>query len=501
VVVAVSVVLEARPRTESIPVARHPIPHSRSVERRDARWTWLALALFVAFQVVVILQQRTGPFLDEGIYITAGLRTLEGHGLDDGYATWLSGSLAWPVVSALGYELAGLVGARLVALVAVTIGVTAALKASANLYGHRVRLMAAIFVLPWGPLLALAHLAVIDALAVCGLGLSMWALTELARRNHRGWLTLSALGFAGAVLAKYPVAFLAPPLLALLVALRGRRSLIDVSIFVLAAGALLQIFFLPLREQLSSFVTWRMANDPDFGVSLPTVALTLGLATAVPFAIAAAGVAATPRKGVALALLSGMVIFPLYHLLTGSSVSANKHVVFGALLALPLLGLALARGFERRAGGALTSVAVALFGLVGVHQMDLLDRSWPDVRPAEAYLKAHVEPGDVVLSAGHWPYLPGLYGEGRLASPWDSYDAYRIQDEGFDRSLCEVDWFVEERLGAAWPPEVLAQIQACGSFAEVHRSLSPVTNLANDFRLVDYEVTTVVWRNTTDQRS
>ncbi len=50
--------------------------------------------------------QLNGPFLDEGIYVAAGLRTLQGHGISDNYLSWFSGSLMWPVIAALGWKAA-----------------------------------------------------------------------------------------------------------------------------------------------------------------------------------------------------------------------------------------------------------------------------------------------------------------------------------------------------------------------------------------------------------
>ena len=67
---------------------------------------WLLLAVFLAAELAVCAMQLNGPFLDEGIYLAAGLRTLQGHGIGDGYLTWFSGSLMWPVIAAVGLEAA-----------------------------------------------------------------------------------------------------------------------------------------------------------------------------------------------------------------------------------------------------------------------------------------------------------------------------------------------------------------------------------------------------------
>ena len=55
-------------------------------------------AAFLAIQLGIIALAANGPFVDESLYIAAGLRVLEGHGLADGYIAWFNGSpFVWPV--------------------------------------------------------------------------------------------------------------------------------------------------------------------------------------------------------------------------------------------------------------------------------------------------------------------------------------------------------------------------------------------------------------------
>ncbi len=71
-------------------------------------------------ELIVSSLELRGPFMDEGIYVAAGLRTLQGHGISDNYMSWFSGSLMWPVIAALGWKAFGLAGARAAAAVCVT---------------------------------------------------------------------------------------------------------------------------------------------------------------------------------------------------------------------------------------------------------------------------------------------------------------------------------------------------------------------------------------------
>ncbi|NIV38315.1 MAG: hypothetical protein GWN58_55520, partial [Anaerolineae bacterium] len=58
------------------------------------RGTLLVLGLWFLFCLATL--DYNGPFFDEGIYATAGQRTLEGHGYTDGYLRWFYGTLLWP---------------------------------------------------------------------------------------------------------------------------------------------------------------------------------------------------------------------------------------------------------------------------------------------------------------------------------------------------------------------------------------------------------------------
>lgn len=459
------------------------------------------MGVFIGFQTAVIVASVTGPFLDEGIYVTAGLRTLDGFGLADGYLTWFAGSLLWPVLTASAYQIGGLVGSRMCALLFVTIGLAAALQATAELYGRRVALMSALVLLSWGPALALAHLAVYDTLAVAGVGVALLGVIRLHRRDHRGWIVVTAASLAVAFVAKYPALLCAAPLCAVVVATRRRRAVIDLVVLGVVLAALAQMFFLPLREELSAFVLWRIDNDAAFGVTLPMVAVELGLLLAVPAVAALAGAWIVPREGVAVALLSGMAVFPLWHLAAGNIVGASKHVVFGVILCAPLLGVALAR---MTAGPARTPLVIAIMALlvpVGITQMSLLDHRWPDTRPAAGYLSRNVKPGDTILTSNAWTYTAPLYAQGVLRSPWDVYDVYRERHGQIAGSVCDFDWFVDEHSGYGWPERVRTAVEACNSYEPVLRSTTPVTDLNQDLWFHTFDVVTTVWRNTTAERS
>lgn len=465
-------------------------------------WRCAAFSAFCGLQITIILGRHTAPFLDEGTYITAGLRTLEGHGLSDGYLTWFAGSLVWPILSALGYLAADLdlTGTRLIALLCVVTGIAAGMQAIADLYGERAALLSTVVLLSWGPVLVLAHLGVYDTLALTGVGVALFAVVRAARRDHRGWIVVAGIAVLLAIIAKYPAAVFAPALAGLLVVLRRRLARIDLVIFTAVVLVGLQLAFLPLRSQVAAFLAWRVGNDPDFGVTTSTVVFTLGWLLAVPLVLALLGALTVPHPIVSVPLLLGAIVLPAWHVVAGNSVGASKHAVFSALLVAPLIGAGLGRIAQRPAGVVVTVIVVAGAAVAGVTQMQLLDSQWPDVRPAADYLTAHVDRDDRILVPGAWRYTVGLYGRGELSSPWHTYDVYRAEHGQIDRPVCSFDWFVEEERGYRWPRRLLVAVEACNSFEPVHRSSSTVTNLGNDLRLHSYNVVTTVYRNTADER-
>jgi hypothetical protein len=199
-----------------------------------------------------------------------------------------------------------------------------------------------------------------------------------------------------------------------------------------------------------------------------------------------------------------MMIWPAYHLISGNPVSLSKHLVLGHLFAYPLLGLALSTLWEdgkhshtvRRSAAILIVLALAAIGLV---QLDRFNRAWPDAREAADYLIRHVQPGQKLLINESWPYTMYLYGEGRIDSPWDVFDVYRIVQGQAEMDLCEYDWFVDSEGSYEWPESVLQTIQRCGEFQPVFSTTSTVVGLGSDLNYISYPVEIGVWQNTSDR--
>ncbi len=453
---------------------------------------WLLLAVFLAAELAVCAMQLNGPFLDEGIYLAAGLRTLQGHGIGDGYLTWFSGSLMWPVIAAFGWKLLGLAGARAAAAICVTAGLAGMLKATGNLLGMRVRAATALAAVISGPVIALAHLAVYDALAVAFVGGAFWAMTEFLRRDHRGWLAAAALLYALAGLAKYPaLMFAGPPLAALVVVERGRRARLDLGLAAFIVCAVLLVYFLSDRAQLAAFEAFRTQNNPNFHVGRNQIVYSQIYFTAVPLLLALVGTAVIENRRLALALLTGLIGAPVYHLITGNPSGDQKHVVFGLLFILPLIGVTISHALYRWRSAVAVPVLVAL-GMFGLVQATRIDEGWGDLRGSVEVLTRDVRPGEKLLVSSSWVEAAYLYDRGRIASPNDVYDVYRVQHLGKPFNVCEFDWFIEVPGGEPWPPAIRRAVQRCG-FRKVYESSATLTGLGSNLRFVTYRAPIEIW--------
>lgn len=485
-------------------------PTIQVAKRHSARlylWATIAvLILFIGFEIALIISQRTGPFGDEAIYIFAGMRTIEGHGLTDNYLTWFAGSLLWPVVAASGYIVGGLVGARLIALACTSLAIFASARAARNLFSEPAQLWTALALVVSGPVIYLAHLAVYDQLALAGVAVSFWAVSRLGRQDERRWLLVAVLAFAIAVIAKYPMILCLTPLVGVVFALRRKRAQADLFILLSASIALLLIYVLPLRDQLVQFLLWRQENNPSFGATTETVHFSLLWYGALAWLLA--GVAAVimwvadkNKRLLIIVLIGGLLLWPAYHFIIDNVVSEEKHQVFGFLFGYPLIGAMLAwiwlrPGVWRWLRRGVVIAALLATAYAGIAQAMQMDRGWPDTRPAAQYLATHVRPGQPILASDAAPYQMTLYRNGNLQSPWDIYDTYRVAHGEYKGSLCTADWFVDEVGGISWSATVRQQIQACGTFKEVFSSTSMVTQLGHSLDFVTYPVNITVWVNT-----
>jgi 4-amino-4-deoxy-L-arabinose transferase-like glycosyltransferase len=462
------------------------------------RAAWLILAVWLVFCLATL--DYNGPFFDESIYITAGQRTLEGHGYTDGYLVWFAGSLLWPMLAIIGYKIAGLIGTRVIAALLAAVAFAAVVRATANVFGEKAGFWAALALALSAPFLSLAHLGVYDLPALAGIAVSFWAIVKMAKSDNRGWLALAILAFIFGFFGKYPMGIMALPLVGVIFALRARKAFMDVAIFGLVSLAITLAFYLPGREQLSQTLSWSIANKPTFDVTPAMIAAAIIYVSGAPFVLALIGwLVAKDKHILATILLLSLAIWPAYHMATANPASLDKHLVFGFLFAYPLIGLGLATIWERWQGKLVALASVVVLVALGNFEIGNYDRAWPDVRQTANYLVGQVQPGQQLLINESWPYTMYLYVDGRINSPWDVFDAFRITHGESKISLCQYDWFVNSEGSYKWPDSILKEIQQCGDFKPVFSRVTMVVGLGSDLEYVAYPVKTTVWRNTSSE--
>ena len=184
----------------------------------------LVLIILAAFLFRVINLNYNTPFLDEAIYIKLGEKVLEGHWQEESPFSWIGGMpLFYPSLSALFYNIGGLLGSRLLNVLLGTLSVYL-------LYGFTFKLhlsdisdnnefiagisafLLAVMSIP----VYLSRLAIYDMLSftffLAGL---FFLLSGLADKKHGLWQKenfyfLSALSLFLSFLAKYTTLILFP---------------------------------------------------------------------------------------------------------------------------------------------------------------------------------------------------------------------------------------------------------------------------------------------------
>ena len=421
------------------------------------------MAAFLAVQAGIIALDVNGPFVDESLYIVAGMRVLEGHGVADGYLTWFNGSpFVWPVVAALGHHAAGLPGARFAAVLFSAVTLLAFAKTAEILLGRSASEWGALALGLNGLFMALAHFAVYDVAALTGLAVAMWCAA-------RGSVTAAALAFAGAVIAKFGHVLMIVPLLGLLIAARGLTHAVRaVAIFLAVAGVVLTAYFwLTFGSPVpTSPVTYFQQTFGRARVHIAVLQIIFGL---LPLALATVGAVVAWRGGrrlLAVTCLLALGVYPAFHVWTANFVSGQKHVVAGFLFGYLLAGVTLERLWRSRSRGGMVAVLSALT-IWGALQCYWQDHSWSDTRMLARHLASHMKRGDRVVAESSWNYTLYLYPRGLIGSPADVIDAnYAPRDDR--RDLCGIPWLAGNPDRA---PMIRDALGRCGH-ERVHSSTS-----------------------------
>jgi hypothetical protein len=382
----------------------------------DLRWPLLAVLIVQAVLSLRLVWSNTA-FQDEALYLRAGhlewARWLHGTPIPD-FPSYFSGApVIYPPIGALADSLGGLAAARILSL-CLMLGVTSLLWATTRrLYGQRAALLAAGLFATLAGTQFLGAFATFDAMALFLLTLAAWLGVRSA--DCQRWAGTVLLVTAGVCLAaadavKYATGLFTPVVLVVVAVAVARQRGVRAG---LAAGLVAGCSWLLLvlaailagGHDYWLGVTTTTLDRPQSDVAVTTVLQHSYVWTGLILVLAVLGAVLAVRgeargKLLPAILLVAALLAPAEQARLHTTVSLQKHVVFGAWFAAIAAGYAMARlsrvdpGRGWAAVMALPIVASTLFGSMG--QAAALYHVWPNSAAVVSALRAeiHSHPGN-----------------------------------------------------------------------------------------------------------
>jgi hypothetical protein len=426
-------------------------PHAVTPDARPSRaGNDHGLLLIAVLTIQVILSLRlvwtNTAYVDEATYLWAGHLEIAHwlHGTPvPPFQTSLSGApVLYPPIAAIADSAGGLVGARILSLVFMT-GTTVLLwDITSRLFGQRAAFFAAALFALLGPTQFVGALATYDAMALLLMAVSVWCV--VAARDHgdsTALLVAGAVTLALANAAKYATVLFDPVvvgLAALAIAReRGPKPALGRAGYLAAVVTALAAALLALGGPLyiSGVISTTLARAA--GHDSPVLVLEDSWKWVGAVAILAwAGVIVCEGRGnrrqvmILVLLAVAAMLAPLEQARIHTLTSLPENVDFGAWLAAPAAGYALARlsRISRRkslsfvAGGFMAAVVILPVAAIGSAQAKTLYRAWPDSSSAMSQLRTLVRsyPGHYLVedydipayylgSSVSWPQWSGTW--------------------------------------------------------------------------------------------
>lgn len=389
---------------------------ARPSRERRAVWNNHSLLLLIAILTIqVVLSLRlvwsNTAYIDEATYLWAGHLEIAHwlHGTPvPPFQTWFSGApIVYPPIAAMADSVGGLVGGRILSLVFM-IGTTAVLwNITSRLFGSRAAFFATALFAILGPTQFLGAFATYDAMALLLMAISTWCV--VAARDHGDSTALLVAGAVALALAnatKYATALFDPVVIvlaALVIAqTRGAKPALGRAGYLAAVVTALVAALLALGGALYMAGVMYTTLARAIGNNSPVLVLEDAWKWAGVVCIFAwIGVIICLRRGskgqakvLALLAAAGMLA-PLEQAHIHTITSLHKHVDFGAWLAAPAAGYALAQLSRISKRKSLSFVAAVLIaaaailpvGALGSAQARSLFHGWPDSSTVIAKLR------------------------------------------------------------------------------------------------------------------
>lgn len=422
--ISVVSVLDATPfRPAAIRDRRPPLhpqvgAEDRTPPRRRVNLRWPLLAALAAQTALTVrLTWANTAFQDEALYLRAGhlewARWLHGTPIPD-FPSYFSGApVIYPPIAALADNLGGLAAARILSL-CLMLGVTTLLwTTSARLFGQRAALLATGLFATLAGAQFLGAFATYDAIALFLLALAVWLGVRSADCEFRARTVLliaSGMTLAVADAVKYATVLFTPVVIVVVALAVSRKQRVGTAMAAALAtlGSWLVLIAISLLAGGHDYwlgITASTLDRPQSDATTATILQRSYVWTSLILILAVLGALLairTKERGRFLPaiLAAAVLLVPAEQARLHTTVSLQKHVVFGAWFAAIAAGYAMARlsrvdpGWGWAPVMALPIAASTLFGSIG--QADALYQVWPRSTEVISYLRSavHSHPGN-----------------------------------------------------------------------------------------------------------
>jgi 4-amino-4-deoxy-L-arabinose transferase-like glycosyltransferase len=382
----------------------------------DLRWPLLAVLIVQVVLSLRLIWSNTA-FQDEALYLRAGhlewARWLHGTPIPD-FPSYFSGApVIYPPIGAVADSIGGLAAARILSL-CLMLGVTSLLWATTRrLYGQRAALLAAGLFATLAGTQFLGAFATFDAMALFLVALAAWLGVRSADcQRWAGTVLLVTTGvcLAAADAVKYATGLFSPVVLVVVAvaAARQRGVRAGLAAGLVAGGSWLILVLAAILAGGHDYwlgITTTTLDRPQSDVAVTTVLQHSYVWTSLILVLAVLGAVLAVRgeargKLLPAILLVAALLAPAEQARLHTTVSLQKHVVFGAWFAAIAAGYAMARlsrvdhGRGWAAVMALPIAASTLFGSMG--QASSLYRVWPNSAAVVTAIREeiHSHPGN-----------------------------------------------------------------------------------------------------------
>src|SRR3989344_2048534 len=346
----------------------------------------LHLIILYAFVVRIINIDYNSPFLDEAIYVVFGKKILEGQFREVADSiSWVGGlPFFYPLLSAIFYQIGGILGSRIF-----------------NVFLGTAATFAATTAIP----IALSRLAIYDMLSFTIFLMAIVIFQKALQEGNRFRYLSSAIALFFAFLAKYIVAIFFPFLLALPIYLNLKREERAATITILKYFWLplifLSMFYLIIN--FSSLVDFTLGQTLKEMASFSAILENFWKYLWISYLFSLGGVIVLwqKKKGALTILLAVASVLPLIaHLVAREGLSVAQHSFLSLIFILPLVGIFFSTIIQKnpKAGILLAGAAIAFNLFYSASKVRELESFWPNTDKAVWALKAEVTPNDKILA-------------------------------------------------------------------------------------------------------